>query len=215
MTGFAVVRLLDGDPVGLRARWERVLAEAPPPGRPGRVAWMEPLTAPGFPRARCAAIDVQWFDDADRALANEAWLAAADAELGRAGCQVVAEQVVLRGADWFAERWRIGGERYKMLSFGRRNPVLTPRQLSERWRGESGRLGGEELPRRVRGQAYVQNHPVLLDGLEWPYDAVTEVWFDRVDDMRQRAAWFATRSAGGLWSPDSWSVCVREIPLEP
>jgi hypothetical protein len=213
MTVFKVVRLLDGEPEDLRARWERVLATNDGAG-PERVAWMEPLALAGFPSARCAAIDVQWFPDVDRALANEAWLASADPELGHAACRVVAEEVVLRGADYFAERWRLGGERYKMLSFGRRNPALTPQEIAARWRRESGRLGGEEIPAAVRGRAYVQNHPVLLNGHEWPYDAVNEVWFDRVEDLRKRVAWFAPRSvASALWSKESWSACVREVPL--
>jgi hypothetical protein len=215
VTVFKVVRLLDGEPDDLRARWERVLAGTgtTEPGRPERVAWAVPLTGAGFPAPRCTALDVQRFVDLGGALANEAWLAAADPELGTASCRVVAEEVVLRGQDHLDACGHGEGERYKMLSFGRRNPALAPQELSARWRGESGRLGGREIPAAVLGLAYVQNHPVPLDGHEWPYDAVNEVWFDRVDDLRKRVAWFAARSTGGLWSPESWSACVREATL--
>jgi hypothetical protein len=112
-----------------------------------------------------------------------------------------------------------------MLSFGRRHPDLSPQEFSERWRREAGQLGGGEIPEAVKGRAYVQNHPVhpvpLGTGREWPFDAVNEVWFDRLDDLRRRRDWFAARlgaalrtAAKPLMSPTQvWSMFVREVPV--
>lgn len=221
MTVIKVVRFLVGEPAraeGLARRWGRALAGdvGPAGGRPGRVAMAMPL--PDFPAPPCAAVDVQWFPDVAAALANEAWLAAVDPELAAGSRRVVAEEVVLRGQDYLADRWASGGERYKMLSCGRRAPGLTPAELSARWRGESGRLGGEVIPDEVRGLAYVQNHPVPapVGGPEWPFDAVNEVWFERLDHLRRRGEWFAARpdATPDFMSPtETWSMFVRETPL--
>jgi hypothetical protein len=240
VTAFKVVRFLvprDTGPAdrslpeALRARWRQALAEGSgdpaPPGRPSRVALAVPLDRPGFPAPRFAAVDLQWFTDQPSALANEAWLAAADPELaigstlfGPGSCRVVAEEVVLRGERYLDARWEAGGERYKMMSFGKRNPRLTRAEFSARWRGESGRLGGDDIPDELRGLAYVQNHPVALDGHEWPFDAVNEVYFERLDHLHRRRAWFATRLDAALRSPaasfmapsHTWSMFVCESP---
>jgi hypothetical protein len=242
MTTFKVVRFLASSPAHppspellpevLRSRWSAALAAAggdrAAPGRPVRVALGWPLVVDGFPVPRFAAVDLQWFADARSALENGAWLASVDPELGigsalldGGSCQVVAEEVVLRGQDYLGARWAGGGERYKMMSFGRRNPRLTPEQFSLRWRREAGRLGGDAIPEEVRGLAYVQNHPVALDGHEWPFDAVNEVYFDRLDDLRRRRAWFTARQDAALRSPamsfmspaHTWSLFVREAPV--
>lgn len=242
MSAVKVVRFLSGPPGladDLRALWGRALRAGPAAsaerggpaaaGRPSRVALGVPLTLPELAPSSYAAVDVQWFPDAPAALANDAWLRATapdlvlDAAPSAGSCRVVADEVVLRGADYLAARWRAGGDRYKMLSFGRRNPELTPEQFSARWRGEAGRLGAEQIPDEVRGAAYVQNHPVALDGHVWPLDAVNEVWFDRLDLLRRRAAWLAARQdealrsgALGFMSPtDVWSIAVREVVLTP
>jgi hypothetical protein len=218
-------------PESLRAHWSRVLAAAgdpPPPGRPVRVAVGVPLELVDFPAPPFAAIDVQWFADAEAALANDECLASVDPDLrigsalvGEGSCQVVAEEVVARGQQYLEARWAVGGERYKMMSFGKRSPGLTREEFSSRWRAEGGRLGGEEIPAEVRGLAYVQNHPVPLDGHEWPFDAVNEVWFERLDHLLQRRAWFAARQdaalraqAGSFMSPTQvWSMFLGEVPL--
>ena len=189
---------------------------ASPAGRPRRVTVGSPL--PGFGDPPYSAVDVQWFADRAAADAGEAWLLAVDPALGAGACRVVAEEVVLRGADYLARRWVEGGERLKMLSFGRRHPDLTPAEFSARWRSEAGRLGGDPIPDDVRGLAYAQNHPVLPaeEEPEWPLDAVNEVWFERLDHLRSRADWFAARpdavpdfmSAG-----ETWSLFVREAPV--
>jgi hypothetical protein len=176
----------------------------------------------GGTRSPFEGMDVQWFDDVESALANDEWLAGRGLGASPGSRLVVADEVVLRGQRWLAERWASGGERYKMLSFGRRHPDLSPQEFSERWRAEAGQVGGGEIPDAVRGQAYAQNHPVLAaEGREWPLDAVNEVWFDRLDDLRRRRDWFAARlgaalktAAEPLMSPTQvWSMFVREVPV--
>lgn len=194
MTVVKVLRFHDGEPSV--------------PGRPTRVAVGEALALDGLPPPRFAAVDALWFTDVDGALAAVAACGAAG------GCVVVAEELVLRGRDYLDARWAAGGERYKMLSAARRHPRLTPAEFSARWRAEAGRLGSERIPEDVRGLAYVQNHPVPVEGREWPLDAINEVWFDRLDDLRRRAEWLAERrvDAGGIFSPDdTWSLLVREV----
>ena len=229
-----VVRFLAGDAslvVELRRRWTAVLtggggATLAARG-PVRVTLGVPVALAELPPSPWVAIDIQWFAARDEALAGEDWLGAADAALclasslvGAGSCRVVAEEVVGRGQDHLDARWSDGGERLKMMSFGRRHASLSAEEFSARWRGEAGRLGGERMPDEVRGSAYVQNHPVRLDGGEWPFDAVNEVYVDGIDDLRRRAAWMAARPPAGrsgaapLMSPDAtWSLGVRESVL--
>ena len=118
--------------------------------------------------------------------------------------------MVVRGADALAARWAAGGERYKMMSFGRRNPALTRAEFAERWRAEAGRLGGDRDPRRPpRGWPTSRT---TRSGDDPPLDAVNEVWFERLDDLRRRAAWFAARPVpADLMSPaECWAAYLRE-----
>jgi len=200
----------------LEAGWARALADPPAAGRPVRVALAVPLALPGLPPPRFVAVDCQWFADAAVAEADRAWLEAAGPDLraSTGSLQVVTEEVVLRGQEWLDARWSAGGERYKMMSCGRRDPALAAPELSARWRREAGRFGSEEIPEAVRGQAYAQNHPLAPDGADRPLDAVNEVWFDRLADLRRRATWFAARldAARGLWV-ETWSLYLRETIL--
>jgi hypothetical protein len=136
MTAYKVVRFLGGEPSQaevLRARWTRALAaaadRAPTTGRPRRVALAVPLELPDLSPPRFAAIDLQWFADARGAHANEVWLETIDPDLclgsslfAAGSGQVVAEEVVRRGSEYLDTRREVGGERYKMMSFGKRNP---------------------------------------------------------------------------------------------
>jgi hypothetical protein len=185
-------------------------AQAPTTARPAR------LTASIVRRDLVAAprhdgIALEWFTDDEHLARYEDWLAdATDAipvdQLVDEGSSpvVVADEVVARGADWLAARWQVGGPRLKHLALARRADGLTPAQFSERWRGRAGvvRAAGSAalvaIPDRARGQAYVQNHPrprAEGDG-EWAYDAVNEVYFDRLDDLVGRIAWFDDRVGG-------------------
>jgi hypothetical protein len=217
VSGLKVVRFLSGEPslaAALGERWARALASgSSPDGRPMRVAVCEPLSQPGFPAPGYAAVDLQWFADPEDAWRNEGWVAAAGLADDVGTVRLVVEEVVARGGDYLDARWSGGGERLKMMSFGRRNPALTPGEFSARWRGHAGSLGGATIPEDVRGLAYVQDHPVPVEGREWPLDAVNEVTFERLDDLRRRRDWFAARpdAAGDLMSPtEVWSLFVRE-----
>ena len=169
----------------------RFLPDVPPPDRwapaaerPGgaaRVTLATALDLPGLSPPRYAAVEVTW-DDSSPGASAPGW-AADDGAL-----VVAVDEVVARGADALAARWAHGGERFKMMSFGRRNPALSRDEFVERWRTEAGRLGRDPIPDDLRGLAYVQDHPVDDDP---PLDAINEVWFDRLDDVRRRARWFA------------------------
>jgi hypothetical protein len=160
------------------------------------------LVLPGLPPPRFAAIAVVWYEGDP-----------GDDRPGDGSVTVPVEEVVVRGADALAARWAGGGERFKMMSFGRRNPALTRAAFAERWRAEAGRLGGDRIPDEVRGLAYVQDHPV---GDDPPLDAINEVWFDRLDDLRRRAEWFAARPVpADLMSPaECWTAYLREVVVE-
>jgi hypothetical protein len=238
MTAAKVVRLLTGAdwvslPTVLRRHWTGVLSAGPDvaaPGRPHRVALSEPLDLPGLPPPRFGAVDIQWFADTKDAQANEAWLRGADpalcvgsALLGDGSVELIAEEFVLRGQDYYAARWAQGGERYKMMSFGRRNPALTPAEFSVRWRNQAGRLGGDDIPEDVRGLAYVQDHPIPSEDREWPLDAVNEVYFERIEHLRRRAEWFAARQEAALRTEaesfmaptGTGSLYLREVSVAP
>lgn len=190
------------------------------PGAPTRVAIGTALTLPGLPRPTFAAIDALWFaDDADNGnsrsdSAIDAWIEAGRPGPDRDAIVLAVDEVVARGADALSARWADGGERYKMMSFGRRNPALTRAGFLERWRAEAGRLGGDRIPDEVRGLAYAQDHPRADDP---PLDAVNEVWFDSVDGLHRRAEWFAARPLpADLMSPDTCGTAyLREIVLTP
>ena len=171
------------------------------PGGPVRVTLATALDLPGAPPPPYAAVVVTWLRDDDDP---------GPAEPADEGALVVAvDEVVVRGAEALAARWAEGGERFKMMSFGRRNPALSRAGFVERWRAEAGRLGGDPIPDDLRGLAYVQDHP---RGDDPPLDAVNEVWFDRRDDVRRRAEWFAAHPVpADLMAPaECGSLVLRE-----
>jgi hypothetical protein len=198
----------------------RFLAEVPPPDRwsasaapggqtvPARVTVSTALVLPGLAPPRFAAVEVLWPTGDDDPLPDPG--ASADPSAGDGSLVVPVDEAVVRGAEGLAARWADGGERYKMMSFGRRNPALTRPEFVERWRAEAGRLGGDPIPDELRGLAYVQDHPL---GDDPPLDAINEVWFDRLDEVRRRAEWFAARPipADLMSPPDCWSLVLREV----
>jgi hypothetical protein len=127
---------------------------------------------------------------------------------------VLAEEVVVRGVDWLAGRWRDGRSRLKHVALAERADGLTAAEFALRWREHAGRYRrpGEsvatEIPELARGCAYVQNHP--LPGVEQRYDAVTEVWFDDLAGLEARIAHFGTAApADGLFGTSTF-LAVRE-----
>lgn len=114
--------------------------------------------------------------------------------------EVVAEEHVLRGAQWLQQRWS-DGAKFKHMALARRAHGLTPQEFADRWRAKAGKLqapaagGGRTLapiPDTVKGCAYVQNHP-LLGAQEWPYDAINEVYFEDLTALRARVDFFQQR----------------------
>ncbi len=180
-------------------------------GAPHQVTLATALHLPGLPIPRFAAVEIVWPGDAPAGPDSDG---PTRSGAGDGTVEVPVDEVVVRGADALASRWAEGGERYKMMSFGRRNPALTRAEFLARWRAEAGRLGGDPIPGALRGLAYVQDHP---HGDDPPFDAVNEVWFDRLDDLRRRAEWFADRPVpADLMSPDEcWSLYLRETVVVP
>ncbi len=147
----------------------------------------------------------QWFEDEEQLGRDRVELTDATT--------VVATPEVRRGAGWLEARWRDGGPRYKHVAVARRAEGLSLEEFGERWRSHAGSVGSPPIPDAARGQAYVQNHPVdpgmfrsssgtvrvvnELSGGGWAYDAVTEVWFDELDDLRRRVEWMDGALAAG------------------
>jgi hypothetical protein len=178
-------------------RWREVATR---PGRPVRMTVATALDLPGVPPPSFAAVVTTWPHDDPGAVEP----------VDDGALVVTVDEAVVRGEDALAARWAEGGERFKMMSFGRRNPALTRAGFVERWRAEAGRLGGDRIPDDLHGLAYVQNHP---RGDDPPLDAVNEVWFDRLADVRRRAEWFASRPVPAeLMAPaECGSLVLREV----
>lgn len=208
-----VIRFLDAVPAA--DRWGGAAGR---PGAPSRVTLGIALDLPGLPPPRFAAVEVLWCDSHPADAADAADAAGdpgdpGDSSAGDARVVVPVDEVIVRGAAALSARWSGGGERFKMMSFGRRNPALTRAAFVERWRAEAGRLGGTPIPDDLRGLAYVQDHP---RGDDPPLDAINEVWFDRLADLRRRAEWFAARPVpSDLMAPATCgSLCLREQVVE-
>jgi hypothetical protein len=197
---------------------------APPDARPLRVAacTVLPAVTPGPPHD---GIALEWFTDGAHLARFESWTATPEGRrtgdlLGgvvepESVHVVVAKEHVLRGEEWLRQRWRNRGTRVKHMAVARRADGLTPAEFADRWRSRAGRVGAVPIPAQARGQAYVQNHPVpAVDG-EWLYDAVNEVYFDDLDGLRKRIAWFADNvdEQGEDFIRESWFLAVHEEVL--
>ncbi|EFC84176.1 EthD domain-containing protein [Parafrankia sp. EUN1f] len=209
-------------------------ATAPPPARPLRLAagTVLPEVSPEAPHD---GIGLQWFTDEEHLRRFEAWSASPDGtaahdllgeavELESAGV-VVAHEHVMRGDEWLRRQLRDGGIGLKQMALARRAADLTLAQFFDRWRSRAGVVGTVPIPAEVRGLAYIQNHPLLTAGTgtgtgaeaeaDWAYDAVNEVYFDDLDGIRRRMAWFAEnldRNEDDLVR-ESCFVAVREEVL--
>ena len=109
---------------------------------------------------------------------------------------IVADELVLRGADWLARRWADPAAKLKHMALARKAHGLSAVEFSERWRNRPGQLGGGPsapvitIPDAARGHAYVQNHP--RQHVEpSAYDAINEVYFDDLNALRARIEFFA------------------------
>jgi hypothetical protein len=204
-------------------------AGAPPDMRPSRVAFCVTLPDLTGPDPKHDGIGIEWFADADHLRRFQRWLESADGQGlrqqadavvdGQASPAVVADECVLRGADWLERRWQDGGEKLKHMAIALRASGLTPAEFSQRWRSRAGQIrrpGIAEptpIPEHARGLAYVQNHPLPRAAGEWAYDALNEVWFDDAPSLRARIEWFRENLAGQAEEDlvrRSWFIAVRE-----
>jgi hypothetical protein len=217
---------------GFAAAWHDALATAMTAGagvRPVRSTSCATLPEVEGNDPRHDVIAFQWFDDAAHLARFEAWLAT-DAgaaherrldELAKSGSRalVVADEHVMRGADWLEERWRDGGPKFKHMAVAMRAAGLTQAEFSELWVSRAGQVrtsgasAATVIPDAARGLAYVQNHPAPRADGDWPYDAVNEVYFDDLDALRVRVEFFA-QTLGDQTEDDlvgdNWFVIARE-----
>ncbi|MGW1029452.1 hypothetical protein ACWD4J_38210 [Streptomyces sp. NPDC002577] len=212
--------------------WPHVVAgisHAPPDVRPLRVAVCTTLPDLTGADPKHDGTGIEWFAGTGHLRRFQGWL---DTPAGRLLMQrleeivdtdaspvLVAEESVLRGADWLEQRWGDGGGKFKHMAIALRAAGLTPAEFSERWRSHAGRLrrpGAAEatvIPDDARGRAYVQNHPCPRTAGEWAYDALNEVYFDDVTGLRTRIEWFREnlrdQTADDLVRR-SWFIAARE-----
>jgi hypothetical protein len=181
------------------------------------------------PASRHDGIGLEWFRDEAHLERFEDWL---DTAGGRGATRaldevaepaaspvLVADEAVMRGDDWLRGHRGTGRTAYAHLALARRAEHLTPGEFSRRWRDHAGQLASAgsdrpvPIPARLRGLAYVQNHPRPRAAGEWAYDGLNEVYFDDVDALRERSRWFRESLAGGPGADfvrQSWFLAVRQ-----
>jgi len=104
----------------------------------------------------------------------------------------------------------------KLIAFLKRRPDLTYEQFVDHWSRVHGPLVVECLPGLRR---YIQNPVVQRPGREWPYDGVSELWFDSYDDFR---AAFRSPSIARVKEDEpkfvysfDWMVVTENAVLDP
>ena len=171
-------------------------------------------------------VALEWFGDREHLRRFESWLGTPPGRAVQrlrseviefdASPVVVTSEQVTRGADWLERRWQEGGPKLKQLAIATRADGLTLPQFLERWRGRAGPVGAAAIPVAYRGLAYVQNLPLVTDGREWAYDAINEVYFEDVDSLLARIAYFEREIAGGAGGDlirANWFLAVSEDPI--
>jgi hypothetical protein len=194
-------------------------SSASPDARPVRAAVCTTIADLTESEPKHDAVGLEWFPDLARLQRFEAWLEGE--HIPRDPSPVlVADEVVMRGADWLEQRWLDGGDRLKHMAIALRAKNLSPEQFSERWRSHAGRVGRADapaivIPDEARGRAYVQNHTRPWRIVEPPYDAVNEVYFDDEEELRKRVDWFRANfdPSGEDFVRASWFLAVREEVL--
>jgi len=230
-----VTRSADVSPEEFAEAWPDTVSavtRAPSDVRPSRIALCTTLPEPtGLDPAHDGA-EIGWFTDADHLRRFRGWAGTPEGGAALGGLDriidpdaspaIVVEEAVVRGADWLDRRWRKGGVRFKHMAVAVRAAGLTPAEFSERWRDHAGRVrrpGAEQetpIPEEARGLAYLQSHPCPRKTGEWAYDAINEVYFDDLEGLRTRIAWFAENIPGGadpgLFGRSSF-LAVREAVI--
>ena len=78
----------------------------------------------------------------------------------------------------------------KLVYTVRRAPALSPKEFSKRWLEHAALVA--RVARAVRARRYTQSHAIDTPlnealtrsrGLGQPYDGITEVWWDSVEDL--------------------------------
>jgi hypothetical protein len=188
---------------GWTAALARAVAEAPEAVQPLRAVACLALPLEGEPLHD--GISMLWFADVAALQRHERWQRSAGLQPSAAELldssrtlELVTREVVLRGAEWLVQRWRSREPKFKHMALARRARGLTAAEFSERWRKRPGQIGGEQtpslaIPEAAKGRAYCQNHPLpdcQSADTDPGYDAVNEVYFDRLEDMQARIAFF-------------------------
>lgn len=194
-------------------------ADAPTEVRPVRVAVCTALPDLTAAAPKHDVVRLEWFTDSLHLERYHAWLATTDPG-ALDGAVVVADEVVLRGADWLEQRWLDGEPKLKHIALALRSRELTAEEFSDRWKAHAGGITGRggtrvPIPDEARGLAYVQNHPRPREDGEWAYDAVNEVYFDDRAGLERRIAWFDDNleNNGDELVRESWFLAVREAVL--
>jgi hypothetical protein len=170
-------------------------------------------------------ISMEWFEDKAALQRYEAWQHTSQQKprvLDASATRVIdVSEVVLRGAEWLQQHWQQQSVKLKHIALARRAHGLSPAELSARWREKAGTVGGRGqapaivIPDEAKGRAYIQNHP-LPRSAEWRYDAINEVYFDDLEAMRARIAFFGTHklaSADADLFSETTFVAVSEHPV--
>ncbi len=214
-------RKADVTPEVFAAAWRDAVAaavEAPADVRPLRVVVCTAMPEV-TPDPKHDGIGLEWFTDAGHVERYESWVGASKVSdlLDQAvdvtrSPTVLADEHVRRGGDWLDQRWRDGGEKLKHMAIARRAQGLTLTEFFQLWQTRAGKVGTVVIPDEARGLAYIQNWP--QDGaVEWEYDALNEVYFDDLNGLRTRIAYFA-ETLGDQTEDDlvreSWFLAARE-----
>jgi uncharacterized protein (TIGR02118 family) len=80
----------------------------------------------------------------------------------------------------------------KSFTIARRLPSLTRDEYLRYWKENHAPLAARVIP-GVR--KYVQNHSIIIPGLEFEIDGITEMWWDNVEAYQNYLAWRQTDEA--------------------
>jgi hypothetical protein len=225
-------RAADVSEAQFAARWMAALVplcEAPARARPLRVAACATLHNVLRTPSPHDGVELTWFADLESCNQFEAWRRTPEGcsatqrlstlEDNRGERKVIANEEVVRGADWLQRRWSDGREKLKHMALAHRAAGITRAELSERWRKRAGQVGAAgaatlRIPDAARGLAYVQNHP-LPGPVDWAYDAINEVYFDDIAAMRARIDFFETHDVAAadadLFSAPRFLAVVERV----
>lgn len=204
-------------------------SQAPADVRPRRIGVSMALPEYAEPTPLHDAVGVEAFDDHEQLDRYRGWLTTLEGQgaesliqrlVQPSGPVIVVEERVMRGDGWLAAHRRGAGSAFQHIAIAIRAVGLSPAEFSAAWSGHAGTVRAADkpapvaIPAEVRGQAYLQNHPIA--GGDWPYDAINEVFFDDLASLERRIAWFRDNmdsSAQEDLFSKSWFIAAREETL--